>query len=187
MINPDELQMRRASVEDIDLEKGLVEVRFMKYETEAELEPGLSEVFTRGAFAAAAKNPSRVKISDQGHQMRVVIGQAIELNDDGETLNGRLKISDTSAGRDVLTLLRDGVLTDLCVEFKPQKRYMKVERRTSGLLVRHDKATLIGISPVGSGAYADASRVLSVRDAEADLARERALARLHSLTAGPRA
>ena len=57
MINPDELQVRRASVEDLDIEHGIVEVRLMTYEHEAELETGLSEVFTRGAFAAATKNP----------------------------------------------------------------------------------------------------------------------------------
>ena len=124
--------------------------------------------------------------------MSVVIGQALELRDDGETMTGRIKIANTTAGRDVLTLLTPGpddepaVLTDLSVEFKPQKRFMKVERRSTGLLVRHDKATLIGLSPVGSGAYGEASRVLSVRDAEADLARDAALARLHALTSGPR-
>jgi HK97 family phage prohead protease len=192
MFNPDEVQVRRAAVSDLDLETGIVEVRMMTYETEAELEPGLHEVFSRGAFAAAAGNPSRCKVSDQGHQRHVVIGHAIELRDDRETLTGRLKIADTTAGRDVLTLLRPGpdgepaVLTDLSVEFKPQKRHMKVSRRADGVLVRHDKAVLVGVSPVGSGAYGDAARVLSVREAAQDMAREAALARLALLTAGPR-
>lgn len=178
------VQVRAATVEDVDADHGVVEVKIVPYEVEAELGDGLTEVFTRGAFAAAVGNPSRVKVSDQQHNRKVSIGKAIELRDEPDGHYGRLQIADTVAGRDVLTLLRAQVLDELSVEFLPVRRHMRVVRRDSGMLVRHDKATLLGVSPVSAGAYGREARVISVRDAEADRARERELAYLASLTAG---
>jgi uncharacterized protein len=182
----DQIQVRSAPVTDLDEETGIVTARLVPYEVEAQLDTDLWEVFTRKAFSAAIPNPSRCKITDQGHQRSVVIGHAVELVDGHDGVEGRLKISDTVAGRDVLTLIRDGSLTDLSVEFRPQKRHMRITRRSSGVLVRHDRAVLVGVSPVGEGAYGQAARVLSVRAAEVDRARESALARLGALTAGAR-
>lgn len=184
MFDPDQVQVRSAVVEAVD-ESGMVEAKIAAYEVEAELVDGLTEVFTRGAFAAAVGNPSRVKVSDQGHQRQVVIGHAVELRDEDDGLYGRLRIAETSHGRDVLALLRAGSLTELSVEFRPQKRHMQMVRRDGGdLLVRHDKAILMGVSPVGAGAYGTAARVLAVREASVDRARELALARLALLTSG---
>lgn len=181
----DGVQVRAAAIiEDVD-EQGVVEVKIVPYEVEAELEGGLSEVFSRGAFAAAVGNPSRCKMTDQQHGRSVVIGNAIELRDEPDGHYGRLRIADTVAGRDVLTLLRAKVLDEMSVEFRPVRKSMHVVRRPGGaLLVRHDKAVLVGVSPVSAGAYGRDARVLSVRDAEADRTRERELAYLASLTAG---
>jgi HK97 family phage prohead protease len=187
MFDLETLQVRTtaATVEEIDEEAGLVEAKLAAYEETVELEPGLWEVFSRGAFAGAVGNPSRVKVTNQGHD-RVIIGHATELRDEDDGLYGRLKIPDTSHGRDVLTLLREGTLVDLSVEFRAQRRHVVVARReTGGVLVRHNKATLTGISPVGAGAYGDKARVLSVREAARDLARDRALAHLATLVSGP--
>lgn len=182
----DQVQTRLATVADIDDEHGIVEARIAAYEVEAELDTHLFEVFTPGAFAAAVGNPSRIKVTDQQHNRAVVIGHAVELRDDTDALYGRLRIADTAAGRDVLTLMRAGSLTELSVEFRPQRRHMAVTKRGDDVLVRHDRAVLLGVSPVGAGAYGEASRVLAVRDAERDRARERALAELATLTAGRR-
>lgn len=185
-----EVLTRAATVEEIDVEKGLVDVRLMKYETEAEIDDGLFETFTRSAFKAAVGNPSRVKVTDQGHQRQVVIGQASELRDEEDGLYGVLRIADTTAGRDVLTLLRKGpdgspaVLDELSVEFRPMKRYFKVTRSERGLHVRHDRATLVGVSPVAAGAYGDGSRVLATREDARDRKRERILAELAALDSG---
>jgi phage head maturation protease len=62
------------------------------------------------------------------------------------------------------------------VEFKPQKRHAQFIRRRDDVLVRHDRAVLVGVSPVGAGAYGSDARVLSVRDAEAEKRREAELA-----------
>lgn len=183
----DEVQVRRAEVTNVD-ETGIVECRIVPYEREVEIDSGLFEVFSTGAFSAAVGNPSRCKITDQGHQRQVVIGHAVELRDDADAHYGRLKIADTTQGRDVLALFRAGSLSEVSVEFRPQKRYMKITQRAGGgVLVRHDKATLVGVSPVGAGAYGAEARVLSVRSADQDLERERILAHLQTLTAGSRA
>jgi HK97 family phage prohead protease len=181
----DGVQVRAAQVVDVDDEHGIVEVKIVPYEVEAELDEGLVEVFTRGAFAAAVGNPGRCKVTDQQHDRSTVIGNAIELRDEADGHYGRLRIADTVAGRDVLTLLSAKVLDEMSVEFAPMRKHMRVTRRDSGMLVRHDRALLLGCSPVAAGVYGRDARVLSVRAAEADRARERELAYLATLTAGP--
>lgn len=182
----DGVQVRAAQVLDVEPDDtGIVEVRIVPYEVEALLDDGLVEVFSRGAFAGAVGNPGRCKVTDQQHGRSVVIGAAVELRDEADGHYGRLRIADTVAGRDVLTLLRAKVLDEVSVEFRPVRKAMRVTRRDGGLLVRHDRAVLLGVSPVSAGAYGREARVLSVRDAEADRARERELAFLASLTAGP--
>jgi HK97 family phage prohead protease len=181
----DGVQVRAAVVGDVD-DDGIVEVKIVPYEVEAQLDAGLHEVFTAGAFAGAVGNPSRCKMTDQQHGRSVVIGNAVELRDEPDGHYGRMRIADTVAGRDVLTLLRAQVLDEISVEFLPVRKHMRVTRREGGLLVRHDRATLLGLSPVSAGAYGRDARVLSVRDAEVDRARERELAYLASLDAGPR-
>jgi HK97 family phage prohead protease len=180
------VQVRTAVVVGVD-DEGLVEAKLAPYEVEAELADGVWEVFTRGAFAGATDNPSRCKVSDQGHQRQVVIGHAAELRSLQDGMYGKLKIADTVNGRDVLTLMRSGSLTDLSVEFRPQKKNMRISQRAGGgVLIRHDKATLVGVSPVGEGAYGEDARVLMVREASQRRAREEAIARLSLLTAGPK-
>lgn len=176
--------VRAATVEDIDADKRTVDVRLMRYEHEVEVDEGLHEMFTAGAFKAAVGNPSRVKVSDQQHQRAVVIGQATELRDESDALYGRLMIADTVAGRDTLTLLREKILEELSIEFRAMKRYMKVNRSTKGLHVRHDRAVLVGISPVAAGAYGDGSRVLAVRCEMEDRQRDKAIASLMAMTSG---
>lgn len=177
---------REAEVVGVD-EEGTVEARIVPYEQETELEPGLWEVFTRGAFAAAVGNPSRCKVTDQGHQRTVVVGHAIELRDLEDGHYGRLRIADTSHGRDLLALFRAGSLDQLSVEFRILKRgYSVTARPEGGRLLRHNKAQLLGVSPVSQGAYADGARVLAVRETARASEVERVLAHLGSLRAGPK-
>lgn len=176
--------VRAAAVEDVDAEKRIIDARLMTYEREAQIDADLYEIFAQGAFAAAVGNPSRVKVSDQQHERRTVVGQAVELRDESDALYGRLRIADTTAGRDLLTLLREKILEELSVEFRAQPRHFKVTRGPKGLLVRHDKAILVGISPVAAGAYGDGSRVLAVREEARNRQQERAIAALAALTSG---
>lgn len=182
--NVDQLQYRTATVEAFDVDQGTVECVLVSYEREALVDEGLAEVFTRGAFKAACGNPSRVKVTDQQHNRGVVIGHAVDLDDRTDGLYGNLRVADTAAGRDVLTLLRCGTLTELSIEFRAQRQHMRYTRRADDLLVRHDRAVLVGVSPVSAGAYGEGSRVLSVRDSARQREREQLLARLSALQAG---
>lgn len=159
-----ESQVRAATVVSVDADQGTIDALIISYEQRAQIDFDLFEVFTRGAFASAVSAPHRVKVSNQQHDMKVTIGRATELREESDGLYGRLRIADTAAGRDVLTLLREDILDELSIEFVPQKRYMKVEKLADGgLLVRHDRAVLKGLSPVAHGAYGRGSRVLAVR------------------------
>lgn len=158
---------RSAEVVDFDDSRGLVRAKLAAYEVTIDLYANMTEVFTRGAFARAAEAPHRVKVSDQQHNRMVVIGHATELRDANDGLYGTLKIADTSAGRDTLTLLRDGVLDELSVEFVPQVKYMQVRQEGSTTHIRHDRAMLIGVSPVSQGAYGQDAKVLAVRAKQA--------------------
>lgn len=184
IFNPKELQIRSAEVAEVDAEHGLVDLLMATYERESEVAPGLWEVFTRGAFDAAMPNPHRIKMTNQGHDRQNGIGKSIKLWDDGDRFLSRVKISDTSYGRDVLTLMRDEVLTEVSLEFYP-KKFDSRRRAEDNLLLRHDKVTLVGVSPVLAGAHGDGSKVLSVREAAQDATRERILAELRALTSGP--
>lgn len=192
VMDPAQTYLRAAAaVESVDLDAGVIDAKLVPYDVEADLGGGLHEVFTRGAFAAAVGNPSRVKVTDQQHNRAVNIGKAIALRDEDDGLYGRLRIWDTTAGRDVLVLMREqvpgegAVLEELSVEFSPLRGKFDLVRRGPGdMLVRHRKAALVGVSPVGAGAYGDQARVLLVRSAQRDTAREEALTFLASLTSG---
>ena len=152
------------SVVAVDADRGTIDALVVSYEQRAQIDHELFEVFTRGAFASSVSAPHRVKVSNQQHDMKVTIGRAVELREESGGLYGRLHIADTAAGRDVLTLLREEILDELSIEFLPQRRFMKVEKLPEGgLLVRHDRAVLKGVSPVAHGAYGRGSRVLAVR------------------------
>jgi HK97 family phage prohead protease len=159
-----ESQTRAATVVDIDTDRGTIDALLVSYGMRAQIDHDLYEEFSRGAFASAVAAPHRVKVSNQQHDMKVTIGRAVEIREEGDGVYGRLHIADTAAGRDVMTLLREEILDELSIEFLPQKRYMKVEKLPEGgLLVRHDRAVLKGVSPVAHGAYGRGSRVLAVR------------------------
>lgn len=180
------LQVRSAQVTEVDEEKGLVEVRIVPYEVEAQLGPNYWETFTRGAFSAAVKNPSRVKMSNMQHDLANPIGVAVELREQDDGHYGTIHIPPTDLGTRVLTLMKGPhpVLEEISVEFEPQKRYRHEVWQGNELHIRHDRATLIGLSPVTAGVYGSGAKVLSVRST-GDLSRESELAYLRSLNAGP--
>lgn len=176
--------MVEVDVDSIDIDEGIVEARIVPYEVEADLGDGLHEIFSRAAFAASIGNPARCKVTDQQHNRTVNIGKAISLRDEHDGLYGTLKIVQTAAGRDCLLLMREEVLSDVSVEFRPMRGHYEVSKRSDGFLLRHRRAELCGVSPVGTGAYPTA-RVLSVRAAHVQHEREKALAYLDSLKSGP--
>lgn len=76
------------------------------------------DVIERGAFAKTIVDDfDRIKILSQHDNCDLPIGKPIELREDGKGLYIRGKISDTQKGRDIQTLLKDGVLTEMSIGY----------------------------------------------------------------------
>ena len=78
------------------------------------------DVVEPGAFAKTlAGDIGRVKILSGHDEGALPIGRPVELREDGRGLYIRGRISGTALGRDIMTLLRDGVLSELSIGFDP--------------------------------------------------------------------
>ncbi len=76
------------------------------------------DIVEKGAFAKTIKEDfDRIKILLQHNAYEPPIGKPIELREDEKGLFIRGKISNTQKGRDVLTLLKDGVLKELSIGY----------------------------------------------------------------------
>lgn len=181
----DGLQTRAAPVLEVreDEDYGYLDVKIVPYEIETQLADRYFETFSRGAFAGAVGNPKRCVMSNAQHDRANPIGRAIELRDQEDGHYGTIRIPKTDLGSRVLKLIRGEVLEEISVEFFPQKRYRREVWRGDELHIRHDRATLLGCSPVVEGAYGENARILAMRE-RANFVRERELALLGSLRAG---
>ena len=76
------------------------------------------DVIEKGAFAKTIKEDfDRVKILFYHQDCELPIGKPLELREDDKGLFIRAKISDTQRGRDIRTLLKDGVLNELSIGY----------------------------------------------------------------------
>ena len=119
------------------------------------------DVVEAGAFAETIKSDfaapgegraNRVKVLYQ-HDASRVIGRPLALSEDTKGLHFKARISDTSDGRDVLALIKDGALDEMSFGFDVQGW----EERKSGEGPTHlalTKLKLWEISPVTWGANA---------------------------------
>lgn len=80
-----------------------------------------SESFQRGAFAQTINGGAlrRVKLFVKHDRQAVPIGVAVELTEDAAGLIAGLRVSKTSAGDEIIELVRDGALDQLSVGFRP--------------------------------------------------------------------
>lgn len=178
------IQTRSATVDALNVEERVIELRAVPYGVETRLAPGLVESFSPRAFANASKDPARVKLWDRhstegGHP----VGFAEVVEDRADHVYIRARVSRTTAGNDLLTLAGDGVLDEASVEFQPIPDDMRVTRRGDDTVVQHRRARLLGVALVTHGAYGRGATVLAVRDEASDKLREEVLARLRCLTA----
>ena len=128
-------------------------IRLFKWD-EVALTPQGRESFSRGAFTDTV--PSNVLIESQAHGGSIVgKGEAIE--DDGVGPLLRARVSATTDGDDLLTLIKDGVLKAASVVFRPTQ-----SRHRSDGVIERNKADLKKVAILPSGAYPSAS-VLAVR------------------------
>lgn len=76
------------------------------------------DVIEKGAFEKTiAEDFDRIKILSQHQDEDLPIGKPLELREDDKGLFIRAKISDTQKGRDIQTLLKDGVLNELSIGY----------------------------------------------------------------------
>ena len=174
-----EVQTRSVEAVDVDDSTGTIRFRAAPYEAETQLGPELYEVFTRGAFANAAKAPSRFRLFHEHKGPLIGCGQEAEDLADGFYVNARF--ANTAAAQEARSLVIDGFLDSVSVEFRPMQQFMKARRRENGILVRHDRAHALGAAVVAYPAYETAA-IVSARDEQADRKREEVLARLRSLS-----
>jgi len=79
---------------------------------------GGRDIIERGAFTKTiAEDFDRIKIMSQHNVDDLPVGKPIELREDEKGLYIRGKISDTQKGRDIKTLLKDGVLCELSIGY----------------------------------------------------------------------
>lgn len=78
------------------------------------------DIIEHGAFTKTlAKGWERVKILALHNDAILPIGRPVELREDENGLYLKAKISDTATGRDVKTLIKDGVLSELSIGYDP--------------------------------------------------------------------
>lgn len=78
------------------------------------------DVIEPGAFTKTiAEGTGRVKILSGHNEALLPIGKPLELREDAKGLFIKAKISDTALGRDVKTLIHDGVLCELSIGYDP--------------------------------------------------------------------
>ena len=130
----------------------------MPYGSEAILPGGLRERFEPGAFGAL---DTADVIANWQHMRESPIGRTggggLVLQDGPQELRASLTLPDTTAGRDVATLARNGVLRGFSVEFFAMR-----DRVDAGVRVV-ERARLSGLSIVDRPAYRDALATLRAR------------------------
>lgn len=92
------------------------------------------DIIQRGAFARTLPNFLENGLVLWQHQMRVPIGRPLEAYEDEKGLFVRAMISDTVAGRDCLTLMRDKVVKKLSIGFDSLGYQMLSESEARGIL-----------------------------------------------------
>lgn len=76
------------------------------------------DIIEQGAFSRTIKEDfDRIKILSQHNDCELPIGKPLELREDDKGLFIRGRISDTQKGRDIQTLLKDGVLNELSIGY----------------------------------------------------------------------
>ncbi len=107
------------------------------------------DVVLPGAFAKTIQEwgpagANRIKILALHRYDWLPIGRPLELREDARGLYLKAQLSNTSLGRDVLTLIQDGVLTELSIGYDPIKDELD---RAAGVR-KLSEVRLYEISPV---------------------------------------
>lgn len=144
------------------------------------------DIMQPGAFAKTIKEwgpagANRIKILALHRSDWLPIGKPLELLEDQAGLYFKAQISDTALGNDVLTLVRDGVITELSIGYDP----IRWERDTEKDIRILQEVRLWEISPV-TWAMHPMALISSAKELKDLLAREpQLLDELKTLLAAP--
>lgn len=140
--------------------------RVVPYGTETTVNDGFGayvEVFRYGAFAKSVRERGdRIKLIVNHDKIgSLPIGVSTSFTETRQGLDGEFRVSDTAAGNDTLTLVRDGAADSFSVGFVPVLPGPRDPVPRSGVVERVE-AKLLEVSVVGFPAYEDA-RIAGVR------------------------
>jgi HK97 family phage prohead protease len=121
------------------------------------------EVIQKGAFKKTLnENADRIKVLYQ-HRTDMPIGKPLEMYEDDKGLYVKAKVSMTDIGKDVLTLIKDGVINEMSIGFDIVKdevsnkiRYLKEIRLWEFSPVTfgaNDKAKITGVKELNELLY----------------------------------
>lgn len=129
---------------------------------------GLTEQFAPGAFAHQMKAMHRVQLVREHYSMGgALIGRIHEAREDARGLWVSMRVSATPIGDETLTLIEDGVLSELSIGFRAKR-----DRTLPDGTVERVRADLTEIAAVRAGAYGQAAKVLALRAAEDEAAED---------------
>lgn len=170
LMGPDPLCRRGEGFADnLDTDaEGRISGRAVPYGHTVELAPGLLEVFTRGTFKNATKDPSRVKIAYEHGQ---IIGHmtALEERDDGLWFDGRISRSpDIPEAARARAMIAEGLADEMSVGFRTVKGGTHHETSNAGTKYTHTRAQLLEVSLVPWGAYGRAATLSRARLVDTD-------------------
>lgn len=107
---------------------------------------GFTHVIAPGTFAAQAKDPARVKILFNHDRAQPIGKISLLAETDGRLMFAGLISESTQAGRETMSLIREGVLDEVSVGFEWGKWAQ------NGSTFTHTRARLSEISVVSAGA-----------------------------------
>lgn len=126
------------------------------------------DIIEKGAFSKTIREDfDRIKILALHNDCWLPVGKPIELREDEKGLFIRGKISDTSMGRDIQTLLKDGVLNELSIGYDAVA--FDFDSETG---VRHLKEIRLWEVSVVTWAMNDQARIEEVKSVAEDLRSE---------------
>jgi uncharacterized protein len=134
-----------------------------------------TETIVPGAFTRTiAERGSKVRLLGNHDRSSFPLGKVLRLSESARGLEMEARVSDTTAGNDVLTLVRDGVVSGLSIGFQDMNPTWNADYTDRQIT----EAKLLEISVVADPAYADA-QLTGVRSVAA------MFDQLASLEAGP--
>lgn len=102
-------------INDVDKKRSIV----VGYASKFDNVDSHGDIVVRGAFKRTLDHNSKRVKTLMHHDPVQVVGRPLEMREDGSGLYTETKVSDTALGRDLLTLIEDGVIDEMSIGFIP--------------------------------------------------------------------